>query len=103
MGLTSSDGGFLHSRLRLRRFPRAPIGGNVADRIGGVKSLSGMYILAAIFPGHVRFGLPEAWMALTAFVCDTCSGYGATAPSSIGAPALQEIGVMTGLVGMAVA
>src|SRR5690606_28099387 len=46
-----------------------PIGGNVADRIGGVKSLTVMYLLAALFLAIVSFGLPEAWMALAMFVC----------------------------------
>jgi NNP family nitrate/nitrite transporter-like MFS transporter len=46
-----------------------PIGGNVADRIGGIKSLTVMYILAAIFLAIVSIGLPEAWQALAIFVC----------------------------------
>ena len=80
-----------------------PIGGNVADRIGGVKSLSVMYIFAAIFLGIVSFDLPEAWMALIAFV-------GAMLALGAGNGAVfqlvpqrfrKEIGVMTGLVGMA--
>ena len=80
-----------------------PIGGNVADRIGGVRSLTGMYIFAAIFLGVVSFGLPEAWMALAVFV-------GAMLALGMGNGAVfqlvpqrfkKEIGVMTGLVGMA--
>jgi NNP family nitrate/nitrite transporter-like MFS transporter len=42
-----------------------PIGGMVADRVGGIKSLSFMYILAAVFIGVVSTGLPASWMALT--------------------------------------
>ena len=80
-----------------------PIGGNVADRIGGVKSLTVMYILAAIFLAIVSVGLPEAWMALAVFV-------GAMLALGMGNGAVfqlvpqrfrREIGVMTGLVGMA--
>ena len=80
-----------------------PIGGNVADRVGGVKSLTVMYIFAAIFLAIVSFGLPEAWMALAAFV-------GAMLALGMGNGAVfqlvpqrfkKEIGVMTGLVGMA--
>ncbi len=80
-----------------------PIGGNVADRIGGVKSLSGMYILAAIFLGIVSFGLPEAWMALAAFVCAMLAlGMGNGAVFQLVPQRFKkEIGVMTGLVGMA--
>mgnify|MGYP002362885054 CR=1 FL=1 len=80
-----------------------PIGGNVADRIGGVKSLTVMYIFAATFLAIVSFGLPEAWMALAAFV-------GAMLALGMGNGAVfqlvpqrfkKEIGVITGLVGMA--
>jgi NNP family nitrate/nitrite transporter-like MFS transporter len=80
-----------------------PIGGNVADRIGGVKSLTVMYILAAIFLAIVSVGLPDAWMALAVFV-------GAMLALGMGNGAVfqlvpqrfrREIGVMTGLVGMA--
>ena len=80
-----------------------PIGGNVADRIGGVKSLSVMYVFAALFLSIVSFGLPQAWMALAAFV-------GAMLALGMGNGAVfqlvpqrfrKEIGVMTGLVGMA--
>lgn len=80
-----------------------PIGGNVADRIGGVKSLSVMYVFAAVFLAIVSFGLPEAWMSLLAFV-------GAMLALGMGNGAVfqlvpqrfkKEIGVMTGLVGMA--
>lgn len=80
-----------------------PIGGNVADRVGGVKSLTLMYIFAAIFLAIVSFGLPEAWMALVVFV-------GAMLALGMGNGAVfqlvpqrfrKEIGVMTGLVGMA--
>jgi len=80
-----------------------PIGGNVADRVGGVKSLTVMYIFAAIFLAIVSFGLPQAWMALAAFV-------GAMLALGMGNGAVfqlvpqrfkKEIGVMTGLVGMA--
>jgi NNP family nitrate/nitrite transporter-like MFS transporter len=80
-----------------------PIGGNVADRVGGVKSLTLMYLLAAVFLAIVSFGLPSAWMALAAFV-------GAMLALGMGNGAVfqlvpqrfrREIGVMTGLVGMA--
>jgi len=80
-----------------------PIGGNVADRIGGVKSLSVMYVVAAIFLAVVSFGLPEAWMALAAFVCAMLAlGMGNGAVFQLVPQRFRkEIGVMTGLVGMA--
>jgi NNP family nitrate/nitrite transporter-like MFS transporter len=62
-----------------------------------------MYVLAAIFLAIVSIGLPTAWMALLAFV-------GAMLALGMGNGAVfqlvpqrfrKEIGVMTGLVGMA--
>ncbi len=80
-----------------------PIGGNVADRIGGVKSLSAMYVVAAFFLAIVSFGLPEAWMALLVFVCAMLAlGMGNGAVFQLVPQRFKkEIGVMTGLVGMA--
>lgn len=80
-----------------------PIGGNVADRVGGVKSLTVMYMLAAIFLAIVSFGLPQAWMALAMFVCAMLAlGMGNGAVFQLVPQRFRrEIGVMTGLVGMA--
>ncbi|MFZ5456110.1 MAG: nitrate/nitrite transporter [Pseudomonadota bacterium] len=80
-----------------------PIGGNLADRIGGIRTLSMMYVIAAAFLFGVSFGLPQAWMAVVVFV-------GAMLALGMGNGAVfqlvpqrfrREIGVMTGLVGMA--
>ena len=80
-----------------------PIGGMVADRVGGIKSLSFMYILAAVFIGVVSTGLPESWMALTVFVFAMLAlGMGNGAVFQLVPQRFRkEIGVMTGLVGMA--
>lgn len=80
-----------------------PIGGNVADRIGGIKSLTVMYVLAALFLAIVSFGMPEAWQALAVFVCAMLSlGMGNGAVFQLVPQRFRkEIGVMTGLVGMA--
>jgi NNP family nitrate/nitrite transporter-like MFS transporter len=80
-----------------------PIGGTVADRIGGIRSLSVMYALAAVFLFVVSFGLSEAWMALVVFVAAMLSlGMGNGAVFQLVPQRFRkEIGVMTGLVGMA--
>lgn len=80
-----------------------PIGGNLADRIGGIKSLSVVYVAAALALGVVSIGLPSAWMALAAFVCAMLSlGMGNGAVFQLVPQRFRkEIGVMTGLVGMA--
>jgi NNP family nitrate/nitrite transporter-like MFS transporter len=80
-----------------------PIGGAVADRIGGIRSLSIMYMVAAVALAIISFGLPRAWMGLSGFVVAMLAlgmGNGAVfqlVPQRFG----REIGVMTGLVGMA--
>ena len=80
-----------------------PIGGMVADRVGGIKSLSLMYMLAAGFIALVSFDMREAWMALVLFVCAMLAlGMGNGAVFQLVPQRFRrEIGVMTGLVGMA--
>ena len=80
-----------------------PVGGKVADRIGGIKSLSLMYVLAAGFIALVSFGMREVWMALALFVCAMLAlGMGNGAVFQLVPQRFRrEIGVMTGLVGMA--
>ncbi len=102
-GLDAKTAGFFTAACVFAGSLVRPIGGNVADRIGGIKSLSVMYVFAAIFLAIVSIGLPAAWMALVAFV-------GAMLALGMGNGAVfqlvpqrfrKEIGVMTGLVGMA--
>ena len=80
-----------------------PLGGQLADRIGGIKALSIMYVFAAIFLGIVSLDLGSPMMALAAFV-------GAMLALGMGNGSVfqlvpqrfrKEIGVMTGMVGMA--
>lgn len=80
-----------------------PLGGMVADRIGGIRSLSVMYLLAAIFLAVVSVGLPHAWIALAVFIAAMLAlGMGNGAVFQLVPQRFRkEIGVMTGLVGMA--
>ncbi len=80
-----------------------PIGGAVADRIGGIRSLTVMYVFAALFLAIVSVGLPAAWMALAVFVLAMLAlGMGNGAVFQLVPQRFRkEIGVMTGLVGMA--
>ncbi len=102
-GLSAVTAGYFTAACVLAGSLVRPIGGAVADRIGGIRSLSVMYVFAALFLFIVSFGLREAWMALTVFV-------GAMLALGMGNGAVfqlvpqrfrKEIGVMTGLVGMA--
>jgi NNP family nitrate/nitrite transporter-like MFS transporter len=79
-----------------------PVGGAVADRIGGVRSLSTMYMVACAAFAIVSFGLPQAWMALGVFVVGMLAlGMGNGAVFQLVPQRFRhEIGVMTGIVGM---
>ena len=80
-----------------------PLGGAFADRVGGVKSLTAMYVLAAFFLIIVSFGLPTIWSCASLFVCAMLAlGMGNGAVFQLVPQRFRkEIGVMTGLVGMA--
>ena len=79
-----------------------PVGGALADRIGGTRTLSVMYVVATAALVVVSFGLPQLWMAVLVFVVGMGAlgmGNGAVfqlVPQRFG----REIGVMTGIVGM---
>ncbi|WP_140720436.1 nitrate/nitrite transporter [Pseudomonas sp. Hp2] len=80
-----------------------PLGGVIADRVGGTRSLLGVYLLVAVLVALAGFGVGGAWITLALFVLTLlCLGAGNGAvfqlvPQRFG----QEIGVMTGLIGMA--
>lgn len=80
-----------------------PLGGALADRIGGIKALSLVYVVAAVMLAGVSIGPSTAAIALALFAVAMLAlgcGNGAVfqlVPQRFG----KEIGVMTGLVGMA--
>lgn len=80
-----------------------PLGGALADRIGGIRTLSFVYSLAAVTLLAIGMGPGTVWQALTLFVLAMLvlgTGNGAVfqlVPQRFRA----EIGVMTGLVGFA--
>lgn len=80
-----------------------PVGGAISDRIGGIRTLTAMYVVAALFLGIVSLGLPQAWMALVVFVLAMLAlGMGNGSVFQLVPQRFRkEIGVMTGLVGMA--
>jgi NNP family nitrate/nitrite transporter-like MFS transporter len=79
-----------------------PVGGALADRIGGIRALSIMYAVAAVALVLVSIGLPVAWMALLVFIGGMLAlGMGNGAVFQLVPQRFRaEIGVMTGLVGM---
>jgi NNP family nitrate/nitrite transporter-like MFS transporter len=79
-----------------------PVGGALADRIGGIRALSIMYIVAAAALAIASFHLPSAWMALVFFIAGMLAlGMGNGSVFQLVPQRFRrEIGVMTGLVGM---
>jgi NNP family nitrate/nitrite transporter-like MFS transporter len=79
-----------------------PIGGAVADRIGGIRALSLMYVVAGVALAVVSIGLAQAWMALLVFIVGMLAlGMGNGAVFQLVPQRFKrEIGVMTGFVGM---
>ena len=80
-----------------------PIGGVIADRVGGIRTLLTMYILAAILLFVMSFGQPTYVMALVVIIPTMAIlGMGNGAVFQLVPQRFRkEIGVMTGLVGMA--
>lgn len=80
-----------------------PLGGVIADRIGGVKTLLMMYSAAAVLLAMMSFGQPTYQMALAIVVpVMAVLGMGNGAVFQLVPQRFRkEIGVMTGLVGMA--
>jgi NNP family nitrate/nitrite transporter-like MFS transporter len=79
-----------------------PIGGALADRLGGIKTLSFMYLLAAIALIAVSFHPASVYAALALFACGMLAfGMGNGSVFQLVPQRFRhEIGVMTGLVGM---
>ncbi len=80
-----------------------PLGGKLADRIGGIRSLSVMYVAAGVCLVVVSFAPQSVWLALAVFVAAMLFlGMGNGAVFQLVPQRFRkEIGVMTGLVGMA--
>jgi NNP family nitrate/nitrite transporter-like MFS transporter len=80
-----------------------PIGGAIADKIGGISSLSVMYAVAACALGLISLGIWSAPLALFIMVVAMLAfGMGNGAVFQLVPQRFRrEIGVMTGLVGMA--
>ena len=80
-----------------------PLGGRMADRVGGIKTLSLMYMIAAAALFVASFGLASPVAAALVFVIAMLAlGTGNGAVFQLVPQRFhREIGVMTGLVGMA--
>ncbi|WP_293676822.1 NarK/NasA family nitrate transporter [uncultured Phenylobacterium sp.] len=101
-GLSAVTAGFFTAACVFAGSFLRPVGGYMADRLGGVRTLSVVYVLAALGLVLASFQQPSPWVALACFLFVMMSlgaGNGAVfqlAPQRFG----KEIGVVTGLVGM---
>ncbi|HEY4173194.1 MAG TPA: nitrate/nitrite transporter [Rhodopila sp.] len=79
-----------------------PLGGAVADRVGGVRALAVLYAVAACAFAAISTGLPTIYVAMPVFVVGMLAlGMGNGSVFQLVPQRFQrEIGVMTGLVGM---
>jgi MFS transporter, NNP family, nitrate/nitrite transporter len=102
-GLSPVTAGYFTAACVFAGSMMRPIGGYCADRIGGIRSLSVLYLLAALALAAVSFDLQSANVALSLFICAMlCLGAGNGAVFQLVPQRFRkEIGVMTGLVGMA--
>ncbi|PKM04773.1 MAG: MFS transporter [Gammaproteobacteria bacterium HGW-Gammaproteobacteria-6] len=102
-GLNPVTAGYYTAACVLAGSLMRPLGGALADRIGGIRSLLFMYSIAAVCITLVGFNLSSSIAALALFVTAMLglgAGNGAVfqlVPQRFH----REIGVMTGLIGMA--
>lgn len=102
-GLTAVEAGYATAACVFAGSLVRPLGGALADRIGGIRTLSVVYCIAGAALAGVSMNPPGFATALALFVIAMLalgSGNGAVfqlVPQRFG----KEIGVMTGLVGMA--
>jgi NNP family nitrate/nitrite transporter-like MFS transporter len=80
-----------------------PLGGFVADRVGGVRALTALYAVAACAFAAIGTGIGSLWLALAVFAVGMLAlGMGNGSVFQLVPQRFRdEIGVMTGLVGCA--
>ncbi|MFZ6779052.1 nitrate/nitrite transporter [Undibacterium sp. Ji83W] len=102
-GLTPVTAGYFTAACVFAGSLVRPMGGRIADRIGGIKTLSVMYTVASAFLFIASIGLQSATAAVCVFVVAMLAlGTGNGAVFQLVPQRFRkEMGVMTGLVGMA--
>jgi NNP family nitrate/nitrite transporter-like MFS transporter len=101
-GLPAVTAGFFTAACVFSGSMLRPVGGALADRMGGVRTLSIMYVVAAIALAIVSLGLPDVRTVLAVVIVGMGAlGMGNGAVFQLVPQRFRsEMGVMTGLVGM---
>lgn len=101
-GLSAVTAGFFTAACVFAGSMLRPVGGALADRMGGVRTLSIMYVVAAAALVIVSFGLPDVRTVLAVVIVGMGAlGMGNGAVFQLVPQRFRgEMGVMTGLVGM---
>jgi NNP family nitrate/nitrite transporter-like MFS transporter len=101
-GLTPVTAGYCTAAVVFVGSLVRPMGGAVADRIGGVRALTVLYAVASAAFATIATGLSTIFLALPVFILGMlCLGMGNGAVFQLVPQRFsKEIGVMTGLVGM---
>jgi MFS transporter, NNP family, nitrate/nitrite transporter len=101
-GLSAITAGYFTAACVFAGSFMRPIGGALADRFGGIRTLTVLYIVNAVALFAVSFHPDQAWLALALFVVGMLAlGAGNGSVFQLVPQRFRrEIGVMTGLVGM---
>ncbi len=102
-GLTPVTAGYCTAAVVFAGSMVRPLGGAVADRIGGVRALTALYSVAAAAFAAIASGLSSIYLAVPVFIVGMLAlGMGNGSVFQLVPQRFRrEIGVMTGLVGMA--
>ncbi len=102
-GLSAVTAGYCTAAVVFAGSMFRPVGGLVADRIGGVRALIALYAVAAAAFAAVATTLATIWLALPVFIVGMLAlGMGNGAVFQLVPQRFpKDMGVMTGLVGMA--
>jgi NNP family nitrate/nitrite transporter-like MFS transporter len=101
-GLTPVNAGYCTAAVVFVGSLVRPLGGAVADRVGGVRALTVLYAVASAAFATIATGLSTIFLAMPVFILGMlCLGMGNGAVFQLVPQRFRhEIGVMTGLVGM---
>jgi NNP family nitrate/nitrite transporter-like MFS transporter len=102
-GLSAATAGYCTAAVVFTGSLMRPVGGAVADRIGGLRALTALYAVAAGAFAAISSGPATIWLALPVFLVGMLAlGMGNGAVFQLVPQRFRrEIGMITGLVGMA--